>query len=314
MSKYRNHLPHLDGQMVLTDGGLETTLVFHEKMDLPYFAAFPLLQTAEGTAVLEKYYRSYTALALQNRSGFIFETATWRASRDWATALGIDQSTLRALNLQAVKLVADLRDELEQSGQPFIVSGNFGPRRDGYSAAIRMTVAEAFDYHREQMETFAGSQADMVAAFTMTHVEEAIGITQAAAAFNMPIAISFTVETDGRLPSGDALEDSICRTDLESGAYPLYYMINCAHPSHFMNVIESGADWTKRIRGIRANASKKSHAELDESTELDAGDVQELENSYCSLGELLPGLCVVGGCCGTDVRHIAAMGQALFAR
>ena len=127
----------------------------------------------------------------------------------------------------------------------------------------------------------------------------------------MPAAISFTLEIDGKLPSGDTLADAIARTDAETGAYPAYYMINCAHPTHFEHVLRDGGAWTKRIRGLRANASARSHAELDESTELDDGNPEELGVQYRELRSLLPQLTVVGGCCGTDHRHVAAICKAM---
>jgi S-methylmethionine-dependent homocysteine/selenocysteine methylase len=206
--------------------------------------------------------------------------------------------------------MVELRDRVEGRTGPVVISGCIGPQDDGYDPAEQLSAENAHDYHSTQVETFRRTEADMVTAITMTYVEEAIGITRAAEDAGMPVAISFTVETDGRLPSGQALGAAIEQADSETGGAPAYYMINCAHPSHFEHLLDGGS-WTGRIRGLRANASTKSHAELDESTELDAGDPVDLGAHYASLAEVMPNLNVLGGCCGTDYRHVGAVAAAV---
>ena len=144
----------------------------------------------------------------------------------------------------------------------------------------------------------------------MNYAEEASGIARAAREAGMPVALSFTVETDGRLPTGQPLNEAIAQVDSETGAYPAYYMINCAHPTHFDTVLAPESEWINRIGGLRANASRMSHAELDEAEELDAGDPVELGQEYADLKRHLPNLTVLGGCCGTDHRHIEQIGLA----
>jgi len=309
MSKYRQNLPQLRNRLCLTDGGLETTLVFHEGVELPYFAAFDLLKDDVGFERLRSYFRCYAEIARDQGMGLVLESPTWRANRDWAEKLGYDAVQLADANRKAIGLMLEIRAEYETPDSPMPISGNIGPRGDGYRAEARMTVQQARDYHRAQIDTFAQTDADMVAAFTMTYPEEAIGIVLAARDANIPVVISFTLETDGRLPSGDTLQHAIERTDAETGGYAAYFMINCAHPTHFERELKNGGAWTQRIRGLRANASKRSHAELDESTDLDAGNPVELGHEYHTLHALLPTLCVVGGCCGTDHRHVAAIGN-----
>lgn len=311
MSKYRNRLPQIKNQLFMTDGGLETTLIFHEGLELPAFAAFDLLKDEAGAAVLREYFNRYAELARTRRLGLILESPTWRANPDWGAKLGYDAIALADANRKAIGLMLEIRDAYESPETKIVISGNLGPRGDGYQASAQMTASEAQNYHAWQIETFAQTDADMVAAFTMNYAEEAIGITAAAKACAMPVAISFTLETDGRLPSGDTLADAIVRTDAETGAYPVYYMINCAHPEHFEHVLGEGGAWTSRIRGLRANASRRSHAELDESTELDDGNPQELGAQYRELRSYLPQLTVVGGCCGTDHRHVGAICEAM---
>jgi S-methylmethionine-dependent homocysteine/selenocysteine methylase len=307
MSKYRNALPQLGGGLFATDGGIETTLIFLEGLELPDFAAFDLLRRPEGEAALQKYFRTYARLARRFGVGLVLESATWRASRDWADRLGYSRAALAAANRRAIDLLEKLRAELETDKTRIVVSGCVGPRGDGYNPVDVMSPEDAQTYHTEQIETFATTSADMVTAITMNYAEEAIGITEATRQARLPVAISFTVETDGRLPTGEALSAAIERVDGATAAYPAYYMINCAHPTHFDALLASSQPWTRRVRGLRANASRKSHAELNESTELDIGNPAELAAQYAALRRRLPGLAVMGGCCGTDDRHVEAI-------
>jgi S-methylmethionine-dependent homocysteine/selenocysteine methylase len=302
---YRDHLPQLDGDLFLTDGGIETTLIFHDGIDLPEFAAFPLLETGDGRDALRRYFRPYLELARERGAGFLLETPTWRANRDWGARLGYSEDALVAVNRDAIAFMEELRDE-HVGERPFVISGCIGPQGDGYDPDELLSADAAEAYHRAQIETFAGTAADLVTALTMTYPEEAIGVVRAAAASGIPAAISFTVETDGRLPNGDALPDAVARVDAETDGSAAYFMVNCAHPTHFQHVLTPGA-WRERVRGVRANASTKSHAELDEAEELDAGDPVELAARYVELRQEMPQLNVLGGCCGTDHRHIAAI-------
>lgn len=311
MGDYRNRLPQLEDCLFVTDGGLETTLIFHEGMELPSFAAFGLLKNDAGRAVLRRYFARYAELARSHRLGLVLESPTWRANPDWASKLGYDDRALVDANQDAIGLMPEIKNAYESDQTPIVISGNFGPRGDGYRADARMTSEQARTYHAPQIETVARTDADMVAALTMNYVEEAIGIARAARASAIPVAISFTLETAGRLPSGDTLAQAVLRTDDETDESAAYYMINCAHPTHFEHVLREQDAWSDRIRGLRTNASRRSHAELDESTDLDAGDPKELGEQHRALQKLLPRLAVVGGCCGTDDRHVDAICSAL---
>ena len=308
-AKYRAALPQTGAGLFMTDGGLETTLIFHEQVALRDFAAFELLDSEEGRAHLDAYFRTYAQIARTHGLGMVLDTVTWRANADWGTKLGHDARALDSFNRRAVAMLVDLRPEVEQESGPLVISGAIGPRGDGYSAARRMTPEDAARYHSAQIATLADTEADMIAALTLNYTDEAIGLVRAARAHEMPVAISFTVETDGRLPSGESLGDAIERTDRESDGYASYFMINCAHPDHFHRVLEG--PWVERVRGLRANASRRSHQELDESPDLDAGNPAELGAAYLQLRERLPRLSVVGGCCGTDDRHVSAICAAL---
>ncbi|MFS8101766.1 homocysteine S-methyltransferase family protein [Lentzea alba] len=301
-------LPQLDADLFLTDGGIETTLVFDDGIDLPDFAAFPLLDDPDGRSALVRYFDRYASIAERDGVGIVLETPTWRANPDWAERRGYNSQSLDKANRAAVDLLLDIR---RRFAIPVVISGCVGPRHDGYHPETIMSREEAGNYHAEQIKTFARTEADLVTAITMTNVPEATGITDAARQENLPVVISFTVETDGTLPTGETLKEAIEATDRATNSYPAYYMVNCAHPTHFASVLDPEAPWTKRIKGIRANASKLSHTELDEAEQLDRGDPDELAADYLRLRNNHPQLTVLGGCCGTDHRHIAKISSVV---
>jgi homocysteine S-methyltransferase len=310
MARHRQALPQLGERLFLTDGGIETTLIFHEGRALPHFAAFPLLKSAEGEAILRKYFRTYADLAKRFGTGLVLESATWRASADWGARLGYSAAALAAANRQAIALLEEIRRMYESPRTPVVVSGCIGPRGDGYVPDRTMSASDAERYHAEQVGVFAEAGADMVCAITLNYVEEATGITRAAKSAGMPVAIAFTVETDGRLPTGQPLLAAVEEVDKATGSYPSYYMVSCAHPTHFAPALVPDAPAVRRIRGLRANASRMSHAELNDAPRLDIGDPAELGQQYGELKRRFPQLTVMGGCCGTDHRHIEAIARA----
>jgi S-methylmethionine-dependent homocysteine/selenocysteine methylase len=310
MTDDRAVFPSSDRTIFLTDGGLETTLLFLRGIDLPCFAAFPLLLDEGGRRELASYFEPYIRTARERRVGFILDTPTWRANPDWGAKLGYSAQAIADINRQAVAWAKAFRDEHAEGGAPIVVNGAIGPRGDGYRPGDLMTAEQAQDYHATQVNAFRDAGADMVTAVTMNYAEEAIGAANAARAAGIPVVISFTVETDGRLASGETLQSAIERTDRETGSAPLYYMINCAHPTHFESALAGNEAWIRRIGGVRANASPKSHAELDEALELDSGDPIDLGRRYRGLRDRFHNVSVLGGCCGTDHRHIVAICDA----
>jgi S-methylmethionine-dependent homocysteine/selenocysteine methylase len=312
MPIYRNALPQLGGELFLTDGGLETTLIFHEGLNLPEFAAFDLLKDAAGSESLRNYFATYAALAKKYQVGFVLESATWRANADWGSKLGYSTDQLADANRRAIDMLCAIRDQYATVTSPMVISGCIGPRGDGYIPTAVMSADEAHKYHATQIGVFSQTDADMVTAITMNYIEEAVGITCAAKSVGMPVVISFTVETDGKLPTGQTLQDAIERVDEATNRTPEYYMINCAHPSHFAGVLVADESWVARIRGIRANASTLSHAELNESVELDEGNPVELGRQHSELFGPLQNFNVLGGCCGTDHRHVEEICKAVL--
>lgn len=314
MPKYRTALPQLDeGAVFLTDAGLETTLLFREGIDLPHFAACELLRSDEGRGVLRSYFNRHAAVAARLGLGFVLDTATWRANPDWTARLGYSADEFERVNRAAVRLAEKVRRVWESDASPITIAAVVGPRADGYVISERQSAQQAADYHSWQIDLFVDTEADFISALTINYSEEAIGITRAAREAGMPVAISFTVETDGRLASGESVSEAISAVDADSGWYPEYFAINCTHPTHLAEEMWDDEVVRRRVRGFRANASRRSHAELDQSDTLDDGNPEEFGRQLDDLRRANPQLTVLGGCCGSDVRHIEAIGRCAVA-
>ena len=312
MTKYRNLLPQLSSETYMTDGGLETDLIFNKGINLPEFSAFYLLKSSEGKQTLKKYYQDYLVIAKNKCNGFILEAPTYRANPDWIVKIGFQLEDLQTIHNIAIEELEGLRNEFEDENFIIPISVCIGPRGDGYVPSKIMSIEEAENYHSPQIKVASNTNADLVTAFTINYNDEAIGIVNAAKKYRIPVVISYTVETDGNLPSGESLKDAISTVDKVTGNYVSYFMINCAHPEHFKGVLNTNESWVQRIKGLRANASKKSHAELDESETLDFGNKAELAKDYCELRSYLPNLSIIGGCCGTDSSHLESICQSWF--
>ena len=302
-----------DGALFFTDAGMETALIFHQGQELPSFATFPLLESEAGRDALRTYYEPFLELARTRGAGFILGGCTWRASADWGAGLGYDEAAIAEVNRRAMAFVDELRASRPASDRPVLLEAPIGPRGDAYAPSSRMTAEEAERYHSAQMRTLSDTPVELVTALTVTYADEAIGMARAARAAGLPVAVSFTVETDGRLPSGQSLRAAIEQVDAVTDGAPLHYMINCAHPVHFAGALAEEGPWVARIRGLRANASTRSHAELDGSDDLDDGDPADLARRHAALREALPGLVILGGCCGTDIRHVTSICDAWLA-
>lgn len=311
MMRETRRLPNETGAKYLTDGGIETTLIFEDGLDLPCFAAFHLLRDAAGREALRRYYRRHAAVAQELGAGFIFESATWRASADWGARLGYDAAALETVNLDAIRLMREVQGEFPEL--PSVISGCIGPRGDGYVPGEIMQPEEAERFHGAQAAVFARANVDLITGVTINNLPEALGIARAARRVGVPAVLGLTVETDGDLPDRTRLGEAIETIDRQAPGAVAYYMINCAHPDHFRTALAAGGAWRERISAVRANASRLSHAELDEAEELDSGNPEELARDYADLHRYLPKLCVYGGCCGTDHRHVRQIGLACVA-
>lgn len=312
MSRYRSELPQLSGGFFLADGGIETDLIFNHGIEIREFAAHTLLSEANGRKAVADYFRPFLTLAGESGVGFILDSQTWKAHTHWAGDLGADERALRQANEDSVAFIAKLRDDFTANDEPIVLNGIIGPRGDGYSPEMDVAVHEAEDYHAKQLGWMAETDVDMVTATTFTQADEASGIVRAAVGAGLPIVVSFTVETDGSLPTGQPLGEAIEAVDAATSSAAAYFMVNCAHPDHFFHALEDSS-WARRIRGVRCNASRLSHAELDECETLDFGNPVELAGQYAELKRRMPWLNVFGGCCGSDLRHVTEIARALSA-
>lgn len=310
MALYRNALPQISGKTFLAYTGMETDLLFTQGVDLPGFASYPLLETARGRELLSGYFTNLIEIGRKADLGVILESPTWVANRDRGASIGYTPERLIALNKQAVALMADLR--AKYGDLPTVLSANIGPRDDAYAPTDQMTADEAMAYHSEQITALSETQADLISGYTVAYPAEAIGMVLAAKRQDLPVTISFTVETDGKLPTGTTLKDAIEDVDQATNGYACYFMINCAHPDHFNDIL-SDEPWMQRLKGIVANASRCSHTELDEAAFLDDGDPVELGNQLATISQTHPQINILGGCCGTDARHLEQIARSISA-
>jgi len=305
-------LPQLSGDVFICDGGVETDFIFNRGIPIPEFAGHTLLSTDAGRNALAAYFREFLVLARDLGTGFILDGQTWKAHSHWAKDLGVTSTELREINHQSIAFIAALRDEFQSNAGPIVLNGIVGPKGDGYAPDAMVSTKEAEEYHREQVSWLSETNVDMITATTFTQASEAAGAVTAANKAELPIVVSFTVETDGNLPTGQSLSDAIWFVDKATNKGPAYFMINCAHPDHFQHIITDD-DWARRIHGVRCNASRKSHAELDASDTLDAGDPVELAQQYKEIKKKMPWINIFGGCCGSDLRHVTEIAKVVTA-
>ena len=301
MPKYRENLPLLNNNIFACYVGMNTELLYRDGIDLPGFASYPLLMNSKHKKLIRNYYCNLVDLARDQNVGVILDSVTWVASRDRGAALGFTPSELKSFNIQAIELMAQVRES--HGDLPTLLCGQVGPRGDSYAPKDLMITGHAEEYHSEQIETYSITEADLVGGFTFCYPEEASGVVRAAQRFNMPVVISFTVETDGRLPIGMSIQEAIEQVDAETNQGALYFLINCAHPDHLSNSFGEG-QWLKRLKGVVVNASRCSHAELEVAEKLDDGDPDELGVLVGKLRKQNSHFNIFGGCCGTNFRHM----------
>jgi len=275
MARYRNALPQLSGGLFLSDAGLETDLIFNHGIEIPEFAAHTLLAGGSDRKAMADYFRTFLALAREHGTGFVLDSQTWKAHMHWADDLGASEDDLRAVNEDSIAFISGLRDEFSGNTGPIVLCGIIGPRGDGYAPDAEVEADEAERYHARQIGWLAETDVDMVSATTFNQASEAVGFVRATRAAGLPVVVSFTVETGGALPSGQPLAEAIEQVDAATESAAAYFGVNCAHPDHFFHLLED-APWARRLRKIRCNASRRSHAELDACETLDDGNPTEL--------------------------------------
>jgi len=310
MSRYREKLPQLSGGLFLADAGFETDLIFNHGIEIREFAAHTLLPDPAARTVMADYFRGFLSLARDLDAGFVLDSQTWKAHMHWAGDLGASEQDLQLANQESVSFMAGIRDEFSKNRKPVVLNGIIGPTADAYAPEDRIGAKKAEQYHRQQLGWLVETEVDMVTGMTFPRADEAVGLVRAAQSVGLPVAISFTVETDGCLPTGRPLGDAIQLVDDSTDGAAAYFMVNCAHPEHFSHVFDD-ADWTRRVIGLRCNASRLSHEELDACEVLDDGNPVELAAQYRDLLRKMPWINVLGGCCGSDLRHVTEIARAI---
>lgn len=307
MSDY-SKLPQMNGRDMTTGVGIETWLQYVDGFELRHFCLFEILDDKRGVACLTDYHRKLVEAAIVHGFGVINEGLHYRASRDWGKLIGYSREGLEEINIRGIEFYKDFVREYDSPETPMIVGGMIGPRGDAYDTGHTLDAAEAEDYHSEQILTLKKAGADQITAATISSVEEAIGITRAAKATDIPAVISFFVKKGGNLSSGETLEEAITKVDAATGNAPAYYMINCTHPDEFEPALTPG-DWTQRLGGFMPNAVAMETLDLCKLGHLEDGDPEELGGQMADLARRFPHIHVWGGCCGTDGRHIGQIAQ-----
>jgi S-methylmethionine-dependent homocysteine/selenocysteine methylase len=302
-----------DGQLFLTDGGIETEIMYKWGFDLPHFAMYPLLDNADATAAMRGMYRRYLDVVAKHGLSALMGGLDYRASPDWGALLGYSREGLAEANLRSITFLRELATEYGDNIPQILIAGYVGPRGDAYKVNRTMTEAEAEDYHAVQLATLKAGDVDLAWAFTFNNIPEAIGAARAAARIEVPLAISFTVDGTSRLKSGPSLAEAVETVDAETGeAAPAFYTLNCSHPVEFEPGLTPGA-WIGRVRGFRPNASKKDKIALCKLGHLEEGDPFELG---CLMGDLARRylhMDIWGGCCGTGDVHLDEIARNVIA-
>lgn len=315
MAVNHNILPHLSNRVFLTEGGLDTTPIFLQGFDLPSFAPFDLSNERKGFVAIKTYYQEYLQFARDHHMGFILDSPTWRANRYWIQKMGYPDSALIDINKKAIDLMLELREEFRDGMMSVPIGGCIGPCGIGYVKEQVMTVDEAEKYHAGQVEIFSQTPVDFISVIAINYVEEALGIVRAVNAVDIPVVISFSLDKNGKLPSGMNLKEAITLVDKGVNEPPIYFMVHCAHPFHFIADMQGGSvskePWVKRIRGIRAIATSQNHFEPEVDKECEFEDPVDLAKAYGKLKNQFKHLNIFGSYCGTDKEHLMTIINAL---
>lgn len=292
------------GVRFLTEGGQETEIMYKFGHELPEFAMYPLLENAAAMAELKGMYERVLDVAATHGFAVMLTGLDYRASPDWGAKLGYSREALANALIQSIEFLREVSRPYQGQISEIKIGGMTGPRGDAYSLNKSITAEEAEDYHSFHTEVVKRAGVSFTSAVTFNSVPEAIGAARAAAKLDMPIYISFTLDSNHRLKSGPSLKEAIETVDREAGvAKPDFYGLNCSHPLEFEPALEPG-DWIKRVRSLRPNASAKDKMELCTIGHLEDGDPVDLGLRMGALARRYPHIDIWGGCCGTWDKHL----------
>lgn len=306
----RNRFPaQKAGTIYLTEGGQETEVMYRHGFELPEFAMFPLLDNPAALNVMREMYQRYLDVAARHGCVALMGGLDYRASPDWGRKIGLSDQQLADYQQRAIAFLRDVAAPYVGQLPGVMFVGCIGPRGDAYSLNQTMTEEEAEEYHSFQLAGLKAAGVDLAMAMTFNNVPEAVGIARAAARADLPLEISFTLDSNHRLKSGPSLKSAIETVDFLAGEdRPDFYGINCSHPLEFSPALEPGT-WTRRIRSLRPNAAMMDKQSLCALGHLEEGDPVSLGSLMGMLARGHPHVDMWGGCCGTwdkHLEHIAA--------
>jgi len=312
MTTTKTFPPRHEGQLFLTDDGIETEIMYKWGFELPHFAMYPLLDNPDAMAAMRGMYRRYLDVVARHRLSALMGGLDYRASPDWGALLGYSREGLAEANLRSIAFLRELAAEYADDIAQILIAGYVGPRGDAYKVNRTITAPEAEDYHAAQLATLREADVDLAWALTFNNIPEAIGVARAAAGIGVPLAISFTLDGASRLSSGPSLAEAIETVEAATGAAaPAFYTLNCSHPLEFEPALSTQGDWIERVRGFRPNASKMDKIALCKLGHLEEGDPVELGRLMGALARRYPHMDVWGGCCGTGDVHLDEIARNL---
>jgi len=301
--------PRLENKFYLTEGGSETEILYKWSFELPEFAMFTLLDDPEADNVIRGMFRRYFDVAAEHGTAMLLNGHDYRASPDWGAKLGYSSEDLRNVQHRVIRFLDDLRAEYADRVSDVYIAACIGPRGDAYGTGGDISADESEDYHSVQLHNLDGTAADMAVAATFNNVPEAIGVIRAANSIGIPIGVSLTLTPEGRLRSGPSLREAIETIDEASGGGAVWFGTNCAHPVEFEPALADAGPWLERLRYIRPNAAKMDKIALCSLGHLEDGDPVELGQQMGEVARRFPRVDILGGCCGTDERHLSQIAQ-----
>jgi S-methylmethionine-dependent homocysteine/selenocysteine methylase len=305
----RDFPPRLENKFYLTEGGTETDVLYKWGFELPEFAMFPLLDDPKADQVIRDIYRRYFDVAEKHDTGMLIVGHDYRASPDWGAKLGYTPEGLADMERRTIGFLDSIRREYEDRVSDVYIAGGVGPRGDAYGTGGGITEAEAEDYHSVQLTTLKSTPADMAIALTINNIAEAVGIVRAAESIDIPIGISLTLTTEGRLGSGPTLRDAIETIEEKTNGAAAWFGTNCSHPLEFASALADDGPWRDRLRYVRPNAAKMDKVALCKLGHLEDGDPVELGEQMGGVARRFPRADILGGCCGTDERHLGEIAK-----
>ncbi len=295
--------PRRPGLSWLTEGGIETEIMYKWGHDMPHFAMFPLLERAAAAADIRGMYRRYLDVAARHGFAALIGGFDYRASPDWGALLGYSDEGLAEANLRSIDFLRGLAREYRDGLPDARIAGYVGPRGDAYSLNRTITEDEAAEYHAVQLATLKRAGVDLAWAVTFNNPAEARGVVRAAREIGVPLALSFSLTSSSRLASGQTLAEAVQSVDAASDGYPAFYALNCSHPLEFEPALTPGA-WQDRLRCIRPNAARIDKIALCKLGHLEEGDPHELGRQMADVARRFPQMDIWGGCCGTCESHL----------